>query len=99
MDKVMITIVPLKGGVMAIFRYSGTGDPVVALDRCVEQYTQGCNNCCVMVDANMNNLWTRVVITNLDLVAEGCEDLTPGIIRQWRLGHLLSDDSGDKDTP
>jgi hypothetical protein len=40
MDKVMITKVPLKGGVMTIFRYSGTGDPVEPLDRCVEQYTQ-----------------------------------------------------------
>jgi accessory colonization factor AcfC len=90
MDKVMITTVPLKGGVMAIFRYSGAGDPVVALDRCVEQYTQGYGNrCCVMVDAM--DLWTRVVITNLDLVAEGCEDLTPDIIRQWRIRHLLSE--------
>jgi hypothetical protein len=99
MDKVMITKVPLKGGVMTIFRYSGTGDPVEPLDRCVEQYTQGYGNrCCVMVDA-MDNLCTRVVITNLDLVAEGCEDLTPDMLRQWRIKHLLSDDSGDKAAP
>jgi len=89
MGKVMITKVPLKGGVITILEYSGAGDPVGALDRCVEQYTQGHpGRWHHMVD--INNAWHRVVITDLDLVAEGCEDLGPETLRRWRIRHLLS---------
>jgi hypothetical protein len=74
----------LKGGgygAIAILMYSGTGDPKIALDSAVRKITADGVNYFELIDANLDNPWTRVVISGINEMKQ--EDLDPA-------KHLLS---------
>jgi hypothetical protein len=50
---------------IAIFAYTGSGDPVLYLNDAVSQYVghEGYNE---FIDANMDNPWVRVIIKGLN---------------------------------
>lgn len=68
-------------GAIAILMYSGTGDPKIALDSAVRQITADGVNYFELIDANLDNPWTRVVISGINEMKQ--EDLDPA-------KHLLS---------
>jgi hypothetical protein len=52
-------------GAIAILMYSGSGDPKKALDDAVRQITNNVNYF-ELIDANLDNPWTRVVLTGIN---------------------------------
>ena len=54
-----------KYGAIAILMYSGSGDPKIALDEAVRKIT-GSVNYFELIDAHLDNPWTRVVITGVN---------------------------------
>lgn len=69
----------LKGGgygAIAVLMYSGTGDPKIALDSAVRKITDGVNYF-ELIDANLDNPWTRVVISGINEMKQ--EELNPAL--------------------
>ena len=52
-------------GKLVIFIYPGPKDPVKVLDSAIKIYTDG-NDYYEFVDINMDNPWTRVIISNIN---------------------------------
>jgi hypothetical protein len=54
-----------KEGKIAVFIYTGEGDPTRVLDAAVREYVQdfGYNE---LIDANLDNPWMRVVISDIN---------------------------------
>lgn len=54
-----------KYGAIVVLMYSGAGDPKDALDRAVLEITNNVNYF-ELTDANLDNPWTRVVLTGIN---------------------------------
>ena len=88
MDDIKIVEFELVNGKGAVFAYVGNGDPVRPLDKAIYQYTGGIKHI-HLVDANMNNPWVRVVLSDIDEIQTGGTDFNE-ILRDVRLNHLLN---------
>jgi len=53
---------------IAIFNYTGSGDPVIHIDTAIEQYTSGFKRYEYneFVDMNMDNPWVRIITIPLE---------------------------------
>ncbi len=54
-----------KKGILAVLMYCGKGDPKIALDNAVSSFVKN-KGYFELIDANLDNPWTRVVITNIN---------------------------------
>ena len=52
-------------GKIAMFMYTGKGDPVLALDEAVRLYV-GLKGHMEFIDINMDNPWTRVIVSGVN---------------------------------
>jgi hypothetical protein len=52
-------------GAIVVLMYSGKGDPKIALDNAVLEITEGIDYF-ELIDAHLDNPWTRVVMTNIN---------------------------------
>lgn len=77
--KINYSTFPLKGttqkGVIAVLMYSGSGDPKIALDDAVFKITEDIGYF-ELIDAHLNNPWTRVLVTNINDLTQDTLDLT-----------------------
>ena len=55
-----------KANKVAVFTYSGDGNPISALDDAVREYVGTNSDYQQFVDFNMDNPWVRVVIFNIN---------------------------------
>ena len=91
MNDIKIKEVQLEGGKLAIFNYVGSDDPVLHINNAIALYTSGYNGIWHdFVDANMNNPWVRIIITDINPIQENGVDFND-IIRDVRLRHLLDE--------
>lgn len=62
-------------GRIAVFFYTGDGDPESNLDKAVSAYV-GQNGYHELVDSGLNNPWMRVVISDINLIQQ--KEFIPG---------------------
>lgn len=74
-------------GVIAVLMYFGEGDPKEALDSAVRKMVQGGIGYFEMIDANQDNPWTRVLMTNVNEMKQ--TDFNP---TDHHLGKLMNDE-------
>ncbi len=89
MKDIVIQEVPLVNGKIAIFKYVGSGDPVAPLNEAICMYVgdyKGIYH--EMIDANMDNPWFRIIMTDVNEIQEGGVEITTDILRDWTLKHL-----------
>jgi hypothetical protein len=55
-----------KNGVIAVLMYTGKGDPRKALDNAVSSMVANNEGYFELIDANLDNPWTRVIMTNIN---------------------------------
>lgn len=72
MNKVIIQQADYVHGIIAILKYIGDKDPVLALDNAVKLYTRGKEHI-EFVDMNMVNPWVRVIVTGTENMREYAE--------------------------
>jgi len=66
---------PIKKGAIAVLIYSGSGDPKIALDNAVRDITEDIGYF-ELIDAHLDNPWTRVVMTQINDMTQEDLDLT-----------------------
>lgn len=54
-----------RKGRIAVFMYSGSADPSKVLDYAVQKYA-GNNSFHELIDANLDNPWMRVILSNIN---------------------------------
>lgn len=74
-----------KKGKLAVFFYSGDGDPRKFLDHYTKQYA-GDNNYYDLIDAQLNCPWVRVILSDINNMKQ--EDFNDYIKRRDRLRKL-----------
>lgn len=62
-------------GIIAVLMYLGSGDPKIALDNAVSSIIVDGIGFFELIDAHLNNPWTRVIITDINDMVQ--EDLDP----------------------
>jgi hypothetical protein len=63
-----------KKGRIAVFMYSGEADPSKILDYAVQKYV-GNNGYHELIDANLDNPWMRVILSNInDMLQESFDE-------------------------
>lgn len=79
-----------KKGKIAVLMYTGSADPRPVLDYAIKSYVQG-NPYYELIDAQMNNPWLRVIISNInDMKQEDFDDYMKRKIRRDKLKKLNS---------
>ena len=64
-----------KKGKVAVFIYSGGGDPAKVLDLAIRAYVED-NGYYELIDANLDNPWMRVVVSNINEMSQEPFDLS-----------------------
>lgn len=54
-----------RKGKIAVFMYSGEGDPKKVLDNAIKEYV-GHNNYVELIDAHLDNPWMRVIVSDIN---------------------------------
>ncbi|TFF40632.1 hypothetical protein [Mucilaginibacter psychrotolerans] len=71
-----------KKGTIAVFIFSGDGDPAKVLDYAVREYVES-NGYHELIDANLDNPWMRVVMSDINDMRQASFDLdTHKLVKQ-----------------